>query len=320
MHRITRTIALLAASGALVATALVGTAGGPVGAASAFAPKLQFPMTITSPAGSIVLKKAPDRVISLSPTATEDLFAIGAGHQVIAVDDDSNYPAHGLPKTRFDAFTPNVEAMIALRPDLVVVSYNPDNLEAQLTAAGIPVLEQDAASTTGDTYQQLTWLGDATGHYARSLTVARGIEGTIAKDEAEVPSKHAPVSIYFELDPTYYYSLTSSTYAGTLLKDLGVTNIADAASTTLDGGYPELSAEYVISADPDVIFLADTICCKQTLTTVKKRPGFALLTAVKDKLVFGLNDDIASRWGPRVSILMNELTADVLTALKTLRK
>jgi iron complex transport system substrate-binding protein len=320
MHRTTRTIALLAASLGLLATAVVSTGGRPVGAASAFAPRLAFPMTISSPAGSIVLKKAPIRIISLSPTATEDLFAIGAGRQVAAVDLDANYPAHGLPKTRFDAFTPNVEAIIALKPDLVIVSYNPDNLEAQLAAAGIPVLEQDAASTTQDTYQQITWLGDATGHYAKSLAVAKGIEATIAQDVARVPARHAPLSIYFELDPTYYYSLTSTTYAGSLLKDLGVTNIADAASTTLDAGYPQLSAEYVINANPGVIFLADTICCKQTLSTVKKRPGFALLAAVKHKLVFGLDDDVASRWGPRVSVLMNDLTADVLLALKTLKK
>ena len=82
-------------------------------------------------------------------------------------------------------------------------------------------------------------------------------------------------------------------------------NIADAKNTTADAGYPQLSAEYIVSANPKMIFLADTLCCKQSASTVAKRPGFSKVAAVHDHEVIGLNDDIASRWGPRLSLLMN---------------
>jgi iron complex transport system substrate-binding protein len=306
---------VLAATTALALSALVAIGARGAGASSDYAPKLAFPMKITTPAGTITLHRAPRRIVSLSPTATEMLYAIGAGKQVIAVDKDSNFPRTGLPTTRFDAFMPNVEQLIALRPSLVVVSYNPNNLESQLASAGIPVMEQDAAMTLRDTLMQITWLGDATGHYPKSLAVATSDKAEITKDVAKVPAHHRSLKVYFELDPALY-SVTSQTYVGQLLKQLGVTNVADAVASPLDYGYPQLSSEYLIKSNPGMIFLADTICCHQSYKTVKKRPGFALLAAVKYHRVIGLNDDVASRWGPRVSLLMDQLTAAVLHVYK----
>jgi iron complex transport system substrate-binding protein len=314
MRTTTKAMARLASA----ALALVGlTALGAAGAASAsapsdFAPRLSFPMSITTPAGTIHLSSAPTRIVSLSPTATEILFAIGAGKQVIAVDSDSNYPKKGLPTIRFNAFNPNVEQLIALHPTLVVLSYNPNGLEQTLASAGIPVMEQDAASSLRDTYQQITWLGDATGHYGTSLTVAKADRSEIRRDVAMIPRTHRSLRIYFELDPQLY-SLTSQTYAGRLLRELGATNIADKAKdASLSGGYPQLSAEFIVGQNPQMIFLADTVCCHQSYRTVLARPGFFLVSAVRHHLVINLNDDIASRWGPRVSILMDDLTAAVL--------
>jgi iron complex transport system substrate-binding protein len=310
MQRTTRgTLTLLAAT-AIALTGLIGTAASAT-TSSDFAPKLTFPMTITTPAGTIHLKHAPGRIVSLSPTATEILYAIGAGPKVVAVDKDSNYPKKGLPPTKLDAFNPSVETIVALRPSLVVLSYNPNNLEALLAAAKIPVMEQDASATLHDTYQEITWLGNATGHYAKSLAIAKLDRADIAKDVKKVPAKHRAVSVYYELDPTLY-SVTSQTFVGQLLKSLGVTNIADAAASPLDYGYPQLTAEYVIKASPKLILLADTICCHQSYTTVKARPGFSVVSAVVHHHVVGLNDDLASRWGPRVSVLMDQLTRAVL--------
>jgi iron complex transport system substrate-binding protein len=312
-----RSAALLAASAiTLAALAVLGTAGASASPSTKwYAPRLTFPMSVTTPAGTIHLHKAPRRIVSLSPTATEDLYAIGAGKQVIAVDDDSNYPKKGLPKIRFNAFSPNVEQLIALHPTLVVVSYNPSNLEADLASAGIAVMEQDAATNLKGTTRQLTWLGDATGRYARSYDVASDVKADVDRDIARIPRHHRSLRIYYELDPTLY-TLTSKTYAGVLLKALGVTNIADPLGSTLNGGYPQLTAEYVISKNPQMIFLADTVCCHQDYATVAARPGFSIISAVKHHEVIKLNDDIASRWGPRVSILMDDLTAAVLRYYK----
>ena len=297
MRTPSRTTRALVASAALALTATVAAAPPAHGVTS----------RTTSP------YYAPKRIVSLSPTATEILYAIGAGSQVIAVDDDSNYPTKGLPTTRFNALNPNVEQLVALHPTLVVVSYNPNNLEADLKAAGIPVMEQDAPKDLKGTTRQITWLGNATGHYHRSYLVASGDVREIRKDVALIPRHHRAGSAYFELSPPpYIYAAASNTYVGQLLKSLGVSNVADPASNASNGGYPSLSDEFVIAANPKLIFLADTVCCKQSQATVAARPGWSTISAVSHHFVIGLNDDIASRWGPRVSVLMDDLTRAVL--------
>jgi len=268
---------------------------------------------------------APTCVVSLSPAATETLFAIGAGHQVQAVDNDSNFPKSGLPAKRINALSPSVEAVLGIckastvhpstKPDLVIISYDANSIKEKLTAVGIKVVEQDAPKNLAGALAQIRQLGSLTGHAAKANALAASIQHTIAADIASVPS-HAGKSLtaYFELD-TSYYSLTSSTLVGSLLKSLGVVNIADAKNTSADAGYPQLSAEYIVSANPKMIFLADTVCCKASATSVAKRPGFSKVAAVKAGEVIGLNDDVASRWGPRLVVLVNQLTRSVKAAL-----
>jgi iron complex transport system substrate-binding protein len=120
----------------------------------------------------------------------------------------------------------------------------------------------------------------------------------IAKAEQGLPKPGTKLSYYYELDPQLH-TATSKTFVGSLLAPLGLTNVADKADKG-NTGYPQLSKEYLIEADPDLVFLADTKCCAASAATVGKRPGWNTLTAVKDKHVYGLDDDIASRWGPRV--------------------
>ena len=125
-----------------------------------------FPATITVSNGQVTIQKRPSRIVSLSATATETLFAIGAGKQVIAVDDQSDYP-RTAPRTTLSGFTPNVEAIAGYRPDLVVISYDPKGLSEALGKLGIPVVHQDAAATLPGAYQQIRQLGKITGHAAR---------------------------------------------------------------------------------------------------------------------------------------------------------
>jgi iron complex transport system substrate-binding protein len=264
--------------------------------------------------------------VSLSPTATETLYAIGAGPQVQAVDTDSDYPTSGLPKKRVNALSPSVESVIGIcktttahpsaKPDLVIISYDANEIKEKLAAVGVKVVEQDAPSTVAGALSQIEQLGTLTGHVKRADALAASIKQTIKADIASVPSHPGKtITAYYELDTTFY-SLTSSTFVGSLLKDLGVVNIADAKNTSADAGYPQLSAEYIVSANPKMIFLADTIEGKQSASTLAKRPGFSKVAAVQDHEVIGLNDDIASRWGPRLSVLMNQLTVAVKGALK----
>ncbi|MDE3222305.1 MAG: ABC transporter substrate-binding protein [Acidobacteriota bacterium] len=280
---------------------------------------------LTSALGASAMASPPGCVVSLSPTATETLFAIGAGKQVQAVDKDSNYPTKGLPRTRVDALNPSVESIIGVchatpthpskKPNVVIISYNANSIQQKLTALGIKVIYQGAPSSLSGAYAQINQLGRVTGHVASAAHLVASLKKTIARDVASVPAHPSKnVTTYYEIDPTGY-SVTSSTFVGALLKSLGVTNIADAQSTSADGGYPQLTPEYVVSANPTLIFLADTLCCAATAQSVAARPGFSNVSAVMHNHVVGLSDDVASRWGPRLGLLMNQLTAAVKSVL-----
>jgi len=265
----------------------------------------EFPVTVGGTNGSVTIQRQPERIVSLSPTATEDLFAIGAGDQVIAVDDQSDFPAVA-PTTELSGFEPNVEAIAGYEPDLVVFATEPGDLGASLEALGITALQLDAAPTLAVAFDQIEQLGLATGHAPEAETLVADLQAAVDELVAGADPSSG-LSFYFELDDTFY-SVTSKTFVGQLFELLGLRNIADAAGEG-SGGYPQLSAEYIIEADPDLIFLADTECCGQTPETVAERPGWDGIAAVADGGVVPLDEDVAQRWGPRVVDLLEEIAA-----------
>ncbi len=263
---------------------------GPVGGETTTAPTTTPPPTTTTATPAPVM---PEAILSLSPTATEILFAVGAGGQVVAVDDQSTYPADA-PMSALSGFTPNVEAIAGYDPDLVVISYDPGDLVVGLEALGIDVLMQGAANVIDDTYAQITELGALTGHVdgaeALNESIAEGLE------ELAEGQPGAGMTYFHEVDATLY-SATSTTFLGQLYALLGLENIADPADE--DGwGYPQLSPEYVIDTDPDLIFLADAEW-GESVETVAARPGWDTMSAVRAGNVFPL-DETAGRWGPRI--------------------
>jgi cobalamin transport system substrate-binding protein len=286
-----------------------GQDGSTSGAAAPTGQGAAFPVTLDSPGGKVVLDQRPERIVSLSPTATEMLFAIGAGGQVAAVDSNSNYPEEA-PKTDLSAYQPNIEAIAGYKPDLVVYSDDPGELAAGLGKLGIPALQQPAATRLDDTYAQLDQLGRATGHQAEAGQLTATMRAEIEKIAAAARPKR-PLTYYHELDKNLY-TATSKTFIGQLYDQLGMKNIADAADKEASG-YPQLSAEYVIKSDPDLIFLADTKCCGQSARTVAARDGWDQLTAVRSGGVVALDDDVASRWGPRVVDFLKTVAAKVQT-------
>lgn len=266
-------------------------------AASARPAAASFPVTIHAADGDVVIKSKPTRIISLSPTGTEDLFAVGAGSQVIAVDNDSDYPK-SAPHTTLSGYTPNVEAIAGYNPDLVVVSNDIDNVVESLQKLGVPVLLEPAADNLAQAYDEIRQLGSATGHEAQSAKVVSGMERSLTKILRSVPKSNRHLTVYDELDPTYY-SVTSATFIGRIFKLFGFRNIADAADTT-HSGYPQLNAEYIVTSNPDIVVLSDTVCCGQSAKTVAARPGWGGISAVKRGRVVAVDDDVASRWGPRI--------------------
>lgn len=256
-----------------------------------------YPVTVTHGTGTVTLDVRPEKIVSISPTATEILFALGAGNQVGAVDSQSNYPPEA-PLTDLNAFSPSVEAIAAFDPDLVVMSFDPGDIESGLTALGIPVMVQFSALSLEDAFAQIEALGLASGHAAAATEVVGEMRATIDELRSELADDGEPLTYYHELDDTFY-SVTSSTFIGEIYAVVGLENIADPADD--EGfGFPQLSAEFILEADPDLIFLADTKCCGQSAATLAERPGWDQLNAVASGSVIELDDDIASRWGPRV--------------------
>lgn len=268
-----------------------------------------FPVTINAANGAVTIEGRPEAIVSLAPALTEMLAAIGALEQVVAVDDQSNYPTN-LPITDLSGFTPNIEAIVSYEPDLVVVSNDIDGMVGALQSLDIPVLLLPAAITLEDVYAEIEQLGAATGQVAESLALTASMKSEIDSLVSGFVAPAEPVTYYHELDPELF-SVTSSTFIGSIYSLFGLVNIADPADS--DGfGYPQLSAEYIITADPDFIFLADTGFAAQSPETVAGRPGWGELSAVTEGRVIGLNDDVASRWGPRVVDFV-EAVANALT-------
>ncbi len=315
MRDLSRRFAMLATATALAAVAACGSAGhqttrgqGPSGSAAA---ARTFPVTISAANGTVRISKRPRSIISLAPVTTEMLYAIGAGGQVSAVDQYSDYPP-GAPRTNLSGLTPNIEAIVARKPDLVVVTNYAASLSKRLGAFGIPVLSLPAPANVSGIYSEFEQLGEATGHLPQAKAEVSRLRRQITAIVAKVPHHTKPLTYYYEVSQAPYYSVTSSTWIGRLLGMLGLKSIADSAGgAAAAGGYPPLSAEFILKANPDYIILADTVCCHQDAATVAARPGWAGLAAVKSGHIIALNDDIASRWGPRIVDLLRAVLTGI---------
>lgn len=271
-----------------------------------------FPVTLTPSVGEpVTLERRPERIVSLSASNTETLFALGAGKQVVAVDEQSNYPADA-PKTDLSGLSPNVEAITDHNPDLVIISDDADDLVATMTELDRAVLTVPAAATLDDLYVGMELLGKATGHADEAADLIERTRDGLEKIVADTPKPAEPLSYYHELDTTLF-SVTSKTFIGQVYSLFGLTNIADPADKDA-GGYPQLSAEHILQSNPDLVFLADVNCCGQSAETVAARPGWDTLKAVQNGNVVALDDDLASRWGPRVVDLAQSVADAVAKA------
>jgi iron complex transport system substrate-binding protein len=254
------------------------------------------------------VEQEAQRIVSLSPTHTEILYAIGAGDQVVAVDSMSNFPADAAI-TDLSSYEPNVEAIAAFDPDLVVIGDDFTGLADQLAAIGVESWVSSAPVSLDEAYAQIVDLGSAVGRSEAASELADSMKADIEEIITGAAQLPEGTSYFLELDDTLY-SVTSNTFVGSIFDMFGLRNIADA--TEGDTDYPQLSAEFIVSQDPTLIFLADTKCCGASAETVAARPGWDVLSAVINGHVFGLDDDIASRWGPRLV----DFVAAIADALK----
>jgi len=272
----------------------------------------QFPVTVEVANGAVTIEAKPERIVSISPTATEILFAVGAGDQVVAVDSLSNYP-ETAPVTELSAWAPSVEAIATFDPDLVFLSFDPGDVVDGLEAIGIAVIVHPTAMTLEDAFLQWNQTGEVTGHTEQAGELVSMTQYRMEASVGRIPETEEPVTYYYELDDTFF-STTSGSFIGNVIGLTGMANIADEAPDPDGFGFPQLAEEYILDADPTLILLADTKCCDQSTTTVADRPGWDTLSAVGSNGVVELDDDVASRWSPRIADLLDAVV-DALVEL-----
>lgn len=266
-------------------------------------PASAFPAKIDMPGQEpVTIPQQPKNIISLSPTATETLYAVGAGDQVVAVDQNSDFPQQA-PRTNLSGFNTDAAALGAHKPDLVIVQDNATQLAEGLRAIDVPVLLTPSADSLESAYGQIETIGRATGHTKQAQDVTRRMRDEIDKIVQDTPKPPRPLSYYHEISPDHF-TAASQSFVGSVYGMFGLTNIADPAG----GAFPQLSEEHIIGANPDLIFLADTRCCQQSREAVGARPGWNTLTAVREGKVIPLDDDVAGRWGPRVVDLVRTIS------------
>jgi iron complex transport system substrate-binding protein len=261
-----------------------------------------FPVTIEDARRSVTIERRPEQIVSLSPSATETLFALGAGEQVIAVDEESDYPPE-VPRTDLSSYQPNVEAIIGYEPDLVVLPASvPRDVSAGLRRVGVTVLSEPAPANLEDAYAQFHELGVATGHTAEGRRLEREVRARVEAEVEAAPSGRG-LDYFHELDPDLY-SVGDRNFIGRIYQQLGLRNVAEPAARRAGTPYPQMSSEAVVGADPDLIVLADSECCGQSPAKVAERPGWDEVAAVRNGAVVVIDDDIASRWGPRIPVFV----------------
>lgn len=291
------------------ASVATGATVAPSGPSSAGA-KAGFPVTVKSGGVTVRIDKRPRRILCLSASATQMLYDIGAGPQVVAVDKYSTYPKQA-PRTKLTGYETSAEDYLRYKPDLVVVAFNEGTMVQQLQKLGISALVLPPATGMAGVYGQLNVLGQATGHPAGAATATASLRHQVDAVVGSASGAGRGQTYYIELSPKPLYTATSKTFVGAELSLFGLRDIADKAAH--GSAYPVVSAEYLLARNPGWVFLADTVCCHVTPANFAHRPGFSVLLAVKDHHVVGVDDSVASEWGPHT---IEEFTALLARQLK----
>lgn len=276
------------------------------GATPTPAVRSQFPLTVPAGEGrTITLTQAPQRIVSLSPGVTEVLFAIGAGGQVAGTDRFSDFPeaAKALPKLEYT--NTNVEALVALRPDLVIAAGRQRSLVPVFEQAGLKVLPMEEPSSIAGVVNRIRVMGQVTDHGNEAENLASSLEQRVAAVTERISSIAAGPRVYHEVDPKLFAAAPNS-FVGDVYTVLKAQNIVPKG----DNPYPQISAESIISADPQVIIVGNRLP-ESAPTEIKRRPGWNVVSAVKNDRIYEVEDNLISRPGPRVVDALEQLARQI---------
>ena len=270
--------------------------GGGSAASSAATGEGPFPLTITDASGTaVVMASPPGRIISYSPGATEILFAIGAGGRVVAADRFSDYPAAAEALPKLEYLDPDPEAALALEPDLMLFASAQRAQLQQFRDLGMTVLFLPEPDSIEGIYEQIRLLGRLTANVDAAERLAAEMRDRIAVVTDAIAGVEQGPRVFFELSAELY-TVAPDTFVGGMLSTLKAHNVAAGAPTS----FPQLSAEAVIDADPEVVLLADAEF-GESLASLAARPGWAGVSAVVNGRVYAIDPDTTNRPGPRIA-------------------
>ena len=255
-----------------------------------------FPATLTDFQNRPVsIPKRPERVVSIGPSITEFLFALGAGPRVVGVDDFSDEPAAAAQLEKVGGIKVNFEKIVSLKPDLVLIVKFSDGTIEKLASAGLLVLVVDPQSA-GDVARTAILLGRAVG--SDGETMARDIQKNVDDVRSKTASATTKPRVYHEIDasdPTKIFTVGPGSYIHDLIDIAGGVNIAAKATSA----YPQLSAEEILRSDPEIIVLAAADYSAKP-DQVAARAGWSAISAVKNKRIVTIAPNLINRPGPRV--------------------
>ena len=255
-----------------------------------------FPATLTDFQNRTVsIPTQPQRVVSIGPSITAFLFALGAGPRVVGVDDFSDEPAEAATREHVGGIKVNFEKVVALKPDLVFSVKFSDGTIEKLQSASLNVLVVDPQSVS-DVARTATLLGKAVGADGEAL--ARSIQQRVDGVKTKIASATTHPRVYHEIDasdPAKIFTVGPGSYINDLIEIAGGTNVAARASSA----YPQLSAEEILRSDPEIIVLAADAYSSKPADVVA-RQGWSIISAVKNNRIFTIDPNLINRPGPRV--------------------
>jgi iron complex transport system substrate-binding protein len=265
--------------------------------ASAVATVPHYPLTVTDDRGkSVTLAAAPKRIVSVAPSATEIVFAIGAGDRVVAADDFSDYPAAAKALPKVGGFKASPEKIVSFHPDLVLTTTTGD-LATVLEGQSLKVIVLEPADIEA-VYRSILLIGSVLDRDAQAKDLVASMRSRIAAvaDKAKPTTK---VRVLHELDasdPSKIFVAGPGNFIDSMITTAGGLNVASSAKSA----YPQLSNEEILRSDPEVIVLSDA-AFGASPEVVAARPGWSAITAVRMKRVYPIDPDIVSRPGPRLA-------------------
>lgn len=285
---------------ALLIIALVGCAGAKAPEASeSGGAAVPEPISVVDDAGRTVeVVKNPQRLISLAPSNTEILFALGLGDKVVGVTDFCDYPEEAKAIEQVGTyFEPNIEIIFSLSPDLVLAITDLPEVIAKLEELGVPALILDPSDLEG-ILADIQLVGKATGAEREAEALVSEMRERIAVVTEKAGEVKERPRVFCEIDatdPSKPWTTGPSSFMDAMIRLSGGTNVAADAESP----WPQLSAEEIIAKDPEIIILAD-YKYGVTAESVRERPGWEVITAVKEGTICDIDDDLISRPGPRI--------------------